>query len=119
MATQKHFLQDRTALLLVSGGAFLTLAAIVLILLKLGSGQGTGSYIISYRASIGIDRYTTGTVKDILAFIVAALIVFAVGTILGYRTYPVRRGLSLAVLVLTLPLLLFLIVVSNALLVLR
>jgi hypothetical protein len=119
MATQKHFLQDRTALLLVSGGAFLTLAAVVLILLKLGSGQGTGNYIISYRASVGIDRYTTGTVKDILAFVVAAILIFATGTTLGYRTYPVRRGLSLTILVLTLPLLLFLIVVSNALLVLR
>jgi hypothetical protein len=119
MATQRHFLQDRTALLLVSAGAFLMLAAIVLILLKLGNGQGTGNYIISYRASVGIDRYTTGTVTDILAFVAAALLIFMVGTILGYRTYPVRRELSLAILVLTLPLLLFLIVVSNALLVLR
>lgn len=119
MAIQKHFLQDRTALLLVSGEAFLTLAAVVLILLKLGSGQGTGNYIISYRASVGIDRYTTGTVMDIISFVVAALLIFVVGTTLGYRTYPIRRELSLTILALTLPLLLFLIVVSNALLVLR
>ena len=119
MATQKHFLQDRTALLLVSSTAFLTLAAIVLILLKLDSGQGTSNYIISYRASLGIDRYATGTIKDILSFVVAALLIFTVGVVLGYRTYPVRRELSIAVLALTVPLLLFLIVVSNALLVLR
>jgi hypothetical protein len=119
MASQKHFLQDRTALLLVSGSAFLTLAAVVLILLKLNSGQGTGSYIISYRSTLGIDRYATGTVQDILSFIVAVVLIFTVGVVLGYRTYPVRRELSLAILVLTLPLLLFLIVVSNALLVLR
>lgn len=119
MATQKHFLQDRTALLLVSGTAFLTLVAVTLILLKLGSGQGTSNYIVSYRASLGIDRYTTGTVKDIVAFIVAAVLIFALSLSMSYRAYPVKRELSLVVLALTIPLLLFLIVVSNALLVLR
>ena len=119
MAAQKHFLQDRTALLLVSSTAFLTLVAVVLVLLKLNSGQGTSNYIISYRASLGLDRYATGTIKDILSFIIAALLIFGVGVVLGYRTYPVRRELSIAILALTVPLLLFLIVVSNALLVLR
>jgi hypothetical protein len=99
--------------------AFLMLAAIVLILLKLGSGQGTSNYIISYRASLGIDRYATGTIKDVLSFIVAAILIFVVGVVSGYRTYPVRRELALVIMVLTMPLLLFLIVVSNALLVLR
>jgi hypothetical protein len=119
MATQKHFLQDRTALLLVSGTAFLTLLSVVLILLKLGSGQGTSNYIVSYRASLGIDRYTTGTVRDIISFIVAAASVFGISVVLAYKSYPVKRELSLVVLALTVPLLLFLIVVSNALLVLR
>jgi len=119
MATQKHFLQDRTALLLVSGSAFLMLAAAVLIMLKLGSGQGTTNYIVSYRASLGIDRYTTGTVSDVVSFIVAAVLVFSIGLTLSYQAYRVKRELSLTILALTLPLLLFLIVVSNALLVLR
>lgn len=119
MASQKHFLQDRTALLLVSGTAFLTLIAIALILLKLGSGQGTSNYIVSYRSSLGIDRYATGTVRDIVAFIVAAVLMFTLSLVMSYRAYPVKRELSLAVLALTIPLLLFLIVVSNALLVLR
>lgn len=119
MAAQKHFLQDRTALLLVSGSAFLMLAAVVLILLKLGSGQGTTNYIVSYRASLGIDRYTTGTVSDIVSFIVAAVLIFGVGLTLSYQAYRVKRELALTILALTLPLLLFLIVVSNALLVLR
>lgn len=117
MATRKHFLQDRTALLLVSGTAFLTLLAVVLVLLKLG--QGSSNYIVSYRASLGIDRYATGTVKDIIAFIVAALVIFVIGVVLSYRAYPVKRELSLVILALNIPLLIFLIVVSNALLVLR
>jgi len=117
MATRKHFLQDRTALLLVSGTAFLTLLGVVLVLLKLG--QGSSNYIVSYRASLGIDRYTTGTVKDIIAFVLAALVIFALGVVLSYRAYPVKRELSLVILALNIPLLIFLIVVSNALLVLR
>jgi hypothetical protein len=119
MASQKHFLHDRTALLLVSGSAFLTLVAVVLIVLKLGSGQGTTNYIVSYRDNLGIDRYTTGTALDIVSFAVAAVLVFGMGIALAYRAYAVKRELSLAVLALTVPLLLFLIIVSNALLVLR
>lgn len=119
MATQKHFLQDRTALLLVSGAAFLTLAAVVLILLKVGADQGSSNFIVSYRASLGIDRYTTGTVTDMFSFVFAALLIFGLSLTLSFRTYKVKRELSLVVLALAFPLLLFLIVVSNALLVLR
>jgi len=119
MATNKHFLQDRTALLLVSGTAFLALAGVALVLLKLGSGQGTSNYIVSYRSSLGIDRYATGTARDIISFVVASVLIFAVGVVLAYRAYPVKRELSLTVMALTVPLQLFLIVVSNALLVLR
>lgn len=119
MATNKHFLQDRTALLLVSGMSFLTLTSIVLVLLKLGSAQGTSNYIVSYRASLGIDRYATGTARDILSFVVFAVLIFSFSLVLSYKAYPVKRELSLVILALTLPLLAFLIVVSNALLVLR
>lgn len=119
MATNKHFLQDRTALLLVSGISFLTLASIVLVLLKLGANQGTSNYIISYRASLGIARYTTGTIRDILSFIVFAILILSLSLTLSYKAYRIKRELALVVLALTLPLLAFLIVVSNALLVLR
>jgi len=119
MATNKHFLQDRTTLLLVSVMSFLTLAAIALILLRLGSVPGGGNYIVSYRASLGIDRYTTGTLSDVLSFIAAALLMFGMGLVLAYRSYRVRRELCMAILALTIVLLLFLIFVSNSLLVLR
>jgi hypothetical protein len=119
MTSNKHFLQDRTALLLVSGNAFLTLAAVVLVLLKLTAAQGTSSYIVAYRSSLGISRFKTGTSWDILSFVAFALLVFALGLLISYRTYPVKRELSLVVLALTLLLLVFLIVVANALLVLR
>jgi len=118
MASQKHFLQDRTALLLVSTLAFLTVLATVLILLKLGGGHSTSNIIVSYRSSLGIDRYSSGTTKDIVAFIVAAVLIFSMSLAMSYKVYGVKRELSLVVLALTIPLLLFLIVVSNALLLL-
>ncbi len=119
MANTKHFLQDRTALLLASGNAFLTLAAAVVVLLKLGTNQGTNNYIVAYRSSLGINAFKTGTVSDIVSFILFAVLVFVIGITLSYRTYALKRELSLAILGLTLPLLIFLIVIANALLVLR
>ncbi len=119
MTANKHFFQDRTTLLLVSIMLFLTLVAVALVLLRLGSAPGTGNYIVAYRASLGIDRYTTGTISDVLSFVVAALLISSVSLTLAYRSYRVRRELSMTVLGLTIGLLLFLIFVSNSLLMLR
>lgn len=119
MPNKKGFFQDRTALLLISGNTFLALASVILVLLKINIGQGTDNYIVSYRASLGIDVYKYGTAWDILSFVVFALIIFGISMVLSYRTYEIKRELSLTVLSLTLPLLVFLIVVSNALLPLR
>ena len=119
MSSQKHFIQDRLALLLVSLNAFLALAAVVLVALKLDSSKGTVNYIVSFRSSLGFDGYTQGTAWDIVSFMVAAVHIFAVGLALAYRTYKIKRELSLGVLALTLPLLVLLIIVSNALLLLR
>lgn len=119
MSSQKHFFQDRTALLLVGANAFAMLSAATLVLLKLGSNQGTTNFIVSYRSSLGINAFKTGTLMDIVSFIVFAVLVFAISMVLGYRTYRLKRELSLTILGLTLPLLIFLTVVANALLVLR
>ncbi len=119
MSSQKHFIQDRSALLLVSLNAFLALAAVVLVALKLDSSKGTVNYIVSFRSSLGFDGYTQGTAWDIVSFMVAAVLIFTVGLALAYRTYKIKRELSLGVLALTLPLLVLLIIVSNALLLLR
>jgi len=119
MAVGKHFFQDRSALLLVSINVFLALVAIVLIALKMNATKGTVNYVISYRSSLGIDGYTTGTMWDVSSFIVAAVLILSFGMVLGYRVYNIRRELSLAVLALTVPLLVLLIIVSKALLFLR
>lgn len=119
MATAKKFIEDRSALLLVSINTFLALVACVLILLKINASKGTANYIISYRSSLGIDGYTQGTVWDIISFVAAALLLLCLGFLLSYRVYRIQRALSIGVLGLTTFLLALLIVVSNALLILR
>ncbi|MBP9761600.1 hypothetical protein KBD11_00835 [Candidatus Saccharibacteria bacterium] len=119
MASTKRFIEDRSALLLVSINTFLALMACVLVLLKINASKGTANYIISYRSSLGIDGYTQGTVWDIASFMVAALVLLFFGLTLSYRAYPIRRALSLGLLALTTFLMVLLIVVSNSLLTLR
>ncbi|PID30740.1 hypothetical protein CSA80_04210 [Candidatus Saccharibacteria bacterium] len=119
MSVRKNFIQDRSSLLLVSINAFLMLAAITFVALKLDASKGTSNYIISFRSSLGLNGYTQGTVWDVMGLIAAAVVFFVVGLVLAYRTYPIRRELSLVVLALTMPLLVLLIIVSNALLLLR
>ncbi|QQS19154.1 hypothetical protein IPL68_03925 [Candidatus Saccharibacteria bacterium] len=67
MSSHKHFIQDRSALLLVSLNTFLALAAIVLVALKLDSSKGTVNYIVSFRSSLGFDGYTQGTAWDVVS----------------------------------------------------
>ncbi|MGB4800037.1 MAG: hypothetical protein WBP03_00775 [Candidatus Saccharimonadales bacterium] len=119
MATTKRFIEDRSALLLVSLNTFLVLIACVLIGLKINASKGTVNYIISYRSSLGIDGYTQGTVRDILSFIAAAVLFYVFGFLLAFQVHRIRRALSIGVLGLTTLLLIMLIVVSNALLILR
>jgi hypothetical protein len=122
MSSKKHFLQDRTALLLVSGNAFLTLAAVALVLLRLNSSRTSSTFIIQCRDctnTLDLNRFTSGSLTDILSFIAFAIMVFGLSIVLGYRAYKVKRELSLVILGLTLLLLVFQIVIANSLLVLR
>ena len=119
MTKNRHYFRDRTALLLVSTGLFLTLANIVLIGLKMTATRGTTSYIVAYRSNLGLDRYVSGTFWDILSFVVAALLIFGFSVVLSYRVYGIKRELSIGILTLSAFLLVLLMVVSNALLVLR
>ena len=119
MSSKKHFLQDRAALLLVSGNSFLALLSIVVVLFNLNANQGTANYTIAYRPSLGIDRYTTGTIWSVLSFIAFAVLVFVFSLAMSYRAYPIKRELSLVILGLTIPLLVFSILVSYSLLISR
>jgi hypothetical protein len=117
MLLPKKYLRDRAVLLLVSINAFLALLTIILILFRLGDSGG--SFISQYRSNLGVNVFKPGGIIDIFSFAVFAVVVFAVNFILSARTYRIHRQLSVVILSIGALLLVFAIIVSNALLVLR
>jgi hypothetical protein len=118
MAATKSFFQDRFVLLLLSINLFLTLLAVLLILFRIGSA-GSSGFIVQYRTNLGISAYKVGSVTSLIAFIIYAIIIFVTNSLLSWRSYAIRRQLSIIILSLGLLLLLLCIIVSNALLALR
>lgn len=125
MASHKHFFQDRTVLLLISIETFLTLLVTALILLQLNAASGTVTFMSQFRSQPNVGDFVSGgigingTVWDIVSFIVAGFLVYTIGMTLSYRVYKLRRELALVVLALTFVLLMFILAVSNILLVIR
>jgi uncharacterized membrane protein len=112
------YFHDRFVLLLLSINAFLALLTTVLVLLRLNTGHGSG-YFIQYRANLGLNAYTVGSVWPILAFIVFAILIVIFHLVISRRIYQLRRPVSLVVLAFGTLLLTLTVIVSNALLVLR
>jgi hypothetical protein len=119
MPIPKKYLHDKLILLLVSLNLFLAFLCSMLVLLRLGSGQGGDGYIVQYRANLGISAFKTGSVTAMVGFIGFVVLVAALNILLSVRAYHLRRELSLTLLGLGALLLLLAIIVSNALLVLR
>ena len=115
--TQKYF-RDRLVLLLLTVNIFLAALATILILLRVSGGHGSG-YFVQYRANLGLNAYTVGSVWGILAFAVFAVAVAAFHWLISLRIYHIRRPLSVAILASATLLLVLTLIVSNALLVLR
>jgi hypothetical protein len=118
MATPKKYFHDHLVLLLASLNAFAAMLAVILVLLRLSSGHGSG-YIVQYRSSLGINAFKTGSVSNLLSFVVFALLSGVVNIGLSLKIYRINRHLALSILSLGLLLLVLSIIVSNALLVLR
>lgn len=114
--TQKY-LHDKLVLLLVSVTIFLAFLCVILVLLRLGVGQG--GYIVQYRANLGFNAFKTGSVTGLLEFAIFAVLIAVANISLSMRTYQLRRELSVTVLILGVLILIMAIIVSNALLVLR
>jgi len=121
MTNLTKYLHDRVILLLLSINTFLTFAASIFILLQLSSSHGNG-YIVQCRDCSNladINRFTNGSVVELLAFIGFALLVLAIHTGLSIKTYHIHRQVAVTILGLGTLLLIMTIIVSNALLVLR
>lgn len=117
MVLPKKYVRDRGILLLLSINAFLTLLVILLLLLRIG--DSSGNYIVEYRASYGVNTFRPGRLVDLLSFGVFALMVFGINFVMSARTYRIHRQLAIVILALGALLLVFALIVSNTLLVLR
>jgi hypothetical protein len=117
-ATQKYF-HDKFILLLASSNVFLAFLCTVLIVLRTGVGQGSSDYIIQYRANLGIGAFKSGSLTDILGFVVFALLVAGLTILLSVKAYRIHRALAVVILSLGLFLMLLAVIVSNSLLGLR
>ncbi len=117
MNIPKQYFQDRFILLVLSSNVFLTLITMLFLLFRIGSGHST--YIVQYRQNLGADAFTAGTVWQLLSFGLFAVFVLGFNLFLSMRMYRIHRQLSIVVLGMATVLLLFGLVVSNALLILR
>lgn len=118
MNIPKKYFHDRMVLLLLSTNTFVTLLASILILLRLDGGR-TDGYIVQYRANLGLSAFKTGDASTLISFIVFAGLVLLFHTLMSIKVYHVRRQFSVSVLAMGLLLLVLVLIVSNALLVLR
>jgi len=121
MASPKKYFHDHLVLLLLSINAFLAVAGSIFILVKLGTSHSNG-YIVQCRDcsnASAINKFSTGSVVDLLSLVAFALLVVIAHTMLSLRAYHIHRQLAIAILSLGMLLLVLTIIVSNALLVLR
>lgn len=117
MQLPKKYLHDRLILLLLTCNTFLVLLNAVLILLRLDSGSG--SYIVQYRANLGLSGYVAGDSTTLYSFVLFGFIVLVFQVLLSIRAYQFKRQFALTILYLSALLLVLSIIVSNALLALR
>lgn len=117
METAKEYFQDRFVLLVLSLNVFLTFITLLFLAFRIGGGHSTN--IVQYRQNLGAEAFSTGSLLQLLSFGIFALFILGFNTFLSFRFYKIHRQLSVVVLVMTTILLVFGLVVSNALLILR
>lgn len=121
MATPKKYFHDHLVMLLLSIDIFLAIGGSLFILLSLGSSHSS-SYIVQCRDcsnTAAVNKFTNGGVGGLLAFIAFAALVVVAQLALSYRAYRIHRQLAVTILALGIPLLVVMVIVSNALLMLR
>jgi hypothetical protein len=117
MHIPKNFFHDRLILLLLTSSAFAAILNAILILLRLDSSRGT--YIVQYRANLGISAYRPGDSTTFLTFVLFGFVIFAAQLFLSMRAYQIKRAYAVVISALSLLLILLAIIVSNSLLALR
>lgn len=117
----KKFLRDHYILLLISINIVLFLIVTIFIILRLSSGNSS-SYIVQCRDCTNptaINKFITGSIVDLISFIVFSFIVMLSSIAISLRTYNIQRQLAITVLSFGVLLQILSLIVSNYLLVLR
>jgi hypothetical protein len=118
MTIPSRYFHNRSILLFLIINSVLVLVGTLLILFRLDSDTTT-SYIIEYRANLGIGEYAIGSALDVAGFVFFLLMNFALSILISLRTFGHRRHLAIAVLAICILISLLTIIVSNALMALR
>jgi hypothetical protein len=114
---EKYF-HDRLILLILSVNTFVVLLNTVLILLRLDSAR-TDSYIVQYRANLGLSGFDVGSSTTFWSFILFSVLVLVGNVILSMRIYEMHRRFAVVILALSTLIIVLSLIVTNALLVLR
>lgn len=117
MHIPKKFFHDRLILLLLSSGTFLAILNALLIILRLDSSRG--SYIIQYRANLGLSAYKAGDSSTFITLVVFGFLILAFQVIFSMRIFESNRQFAVVISALSLLLLILTVIVGNALLTLR
>ncbi len=115
MATKRLYSHDHSILLLSIVNIFLGIATILVITIRLVS-QNHSSYFVQYRPTLGLNSFQTGSLSDILSFILLALLVLVFSLFMSYKVYNINRNFSLTILNSGVLLEVLILLVSNSLL---
>lgn len=118
MQLSKKFFYDRLVLVLLALNTFFALVGSLFLLLRLDGGDG-GSYIVSYRSNLTFDAFAAGSAVHFVYFVVVSVFILLLHSYVAMRLYEPRKGFSLVVLALGTLLLALIMIVTNALFVLR
>lgn len=118
MVNTKNYFHDRSVLLLLVLNSALVLVGALVVIFRLDASKGS-SYIVQYRANVGIDEFQTGSGLDMLSFVGFIIVTYTLSLFISHRAYKDRRSIALTMLMMASLLCLLAIIVSNALLVLR
>ncbi|HEX5797579.1 MAG TPA: hypothetical protein VFX86_04280 [Candidatus Saccharimonadales bacterium] len=117
MPRPKTYFHDRLILLILSINTFLAIALVLSSLFALSDNSAV--YIREYRSNLGLDGYEAGGFKDVLAFAIFSVILYAFQIYASTRIYHIRQHISLMILLLVMVIYIFALLVLNALLGLR
>jgi hypothetical protein len=121
MAKTKSYYKDHYILLLCSLNIFLTIILIVFISARLISTDSP-NYIVQCRNCTdptALNKYVNGSYMTFISFMVFGVLILIFNLFLSFKTYYIRKGLSIMILYLGILLEILSLIISNALFILK